>query len=678
MNRLTFLVICVVLVCIGAFRTPGHADPSPLSTPSASATPATSQSTQSAPQTTPSPAQETKLKTIVVTATRVAQPIDEIGTTVTVVPDRQMESQKIQSVGTALQQVPGVTVTQSGSPGTESDVSIRGASASQSLILIDGVEVNSGTTGAFDIGNLTTQNLNRIEVLRGAGGSLYGSQAIGGVVNILSQEGEGPPAATLLSQGGNSATQRQIATVSGAQGKLGFSGSVDYFSTEGFHLVNDNSDNLSLQGRLDYHPTDDTTVRGFARYIMSNVSLTNFTIPFGVPNNPTAHQRGEFMLYKGEVEHKFGERLVVRANGYYVRNQIRLNETPFLGFDGSEVDNIPEESRGAQIEAVYTWNENFRTVSGFDFRSLWARSDSTSVFAGTLSASNFTASQQQYAGYLEQQGTFLNGHLLATGGFRVDGNSQFGTEVSPSWSVLIPIAQLSTRLRGSYSEGFRAPSFDELYFPGFGNPNLKPEISSEYDGGFTTNFGELASLTATYFSRRVHDLIVTVPCPVGPGCQFGAMAGNAGRVDTQGVEIVPSITLYKGLNLSGSVTYLDETHVSASGATPTRVPKWSAQSLLQYIGNGMLFAHDQVVGSFAMTFVGDRDDITPVGTIQNHDAYYRFDLVASYALGRRWNYLQDEQVFTRISNLFDRTYSEAFGFRSPPINFVAGVKLDLQ
>src|SRR5262245_31464067 len=323
MNRLTFVVIWF-LVCIGAFRTPGYADPAPFSTPSTSPSPASAQSAQSAVPATPSPAQEARLKTIVVTATRVAQPIDQIGTTVTVVPYQQMESQKIHSVGTALQQVPGVTVTQSGSPGTESDVSIRGASPSQSLILIDGVEVNSATTGAFDIANLTTQNLNRIEVLRGAGGSLYGSQAIGGVVNILSQEGAGPPAATLLSEGGNSATQRQIATLSGAQGKLGFSGSVDYFSTEGFHLVNDNSDNLSLQGRLDYHASDDTTVRGFARYIKSNVSLTNFTIPFGVPNNPTAHQRGEFMLYKAEVEHKFGDRLVVHTNGYYVRNQIRL------------------------------------------------------------------------------------------------------------------------------------------------------------------------------------------------------------------------------------------------------------------------------------------------------------------------------------------------------------------
>ncbi len=675
MNRLALVLIAAFFLNIACAWGSASADPSP----SASPTPVTSKSQPSA-QASPAPSsQETRLKTVVVTATRVEQPISQIGTTVTVVSDEQMQSQKIQNVGTALQQVPGVNVTQSGSPGTETDVSIRGASASQSLIMVDGVEVNSGTTGGFDIANLTTDNLNRIEVLRGAGGSLYGSQAIGGVVNLLSQEGEGTPTASFLSEGGNSATSRQIATLSGSEGRLGFSGAVDYFSTEGFHLINDNSDNLSLQGRLDYHLTDDTTIRGFARYIASNVSLTNFTIPFGVPNNPTAHQRGEFMLYKSEVEHKFGDKLVVRTNGYFVRNQIRLNETPFTGFDGSEVDNIPEETRGAEFEAIYTWNQNFRTVGGFDFRDLWARSDSTSVFSGTPSINNFTANQQQYAGYLEQEGTFLDGHLVTTGGFRVDGNSQFGKEVSPSWSVLVPIERLATSLRGSYAEGFRAPSFDELYFPNFGNPNLKPEISSEYDGGFTTNFGERASFTATYFSRRVHDLIVAVPCPIGPGCLFGSLAGNAGRVDTQGVELVPSITLYKGLNLSGSVTYIGETHVSGtSGATPTRVPKWSAQSLLQYIGDGIFLPHDRVTGSFAMTFVGDRDDITPVGTIQNHDAYYRFDLVASYALGQRWDFLQDEEVFTRIQNLFDRDYSEAFGFRAPPINFVAGIKMDLQ
>ncbi|HEY6394018.1 MAG TPA: TonB-dependent receptor, partial [Candidatus Binataceae bacterium] len=438
---------------------------------------------------------EKKLKPVVVTATRIAEPIAEVGTTVTVVEDQQVEEQKIQDVATVLRQVPGVQVTQTGSPGAEADVSIRGASASQTLILLDGVEVNDGATGSFDISSLTTDNLDRIEVLRGAGGSLYGSQAIGGVVNILSQEGEGAPKLDFLSEGGNRATQRQDLSLNGSDGPLGYSGALSYFSTEGYRPINDSSDNLSGNLRLDYHLDDSTVVRGFARYTRSNVSLVNFSVASGIPLNPTAHQRGEFMLFNGEIEHRFGEHLLARANAFFVRTDLRLNQVPFPGFAGSEVDRVPDEVRGGDTEAVYTWKEGFNTLVGFDFKDRWVRSDSASVFPPfPLSTSLFRARRQEYAGYIEQEARFFDGHLLATGGMRVDGNSQFGEEVSPSWSVAIPVERISTTLRGSYSEGFRAPSFDELYFPDFGNPNQKPEISSEYDGGFTTTFGELASL----------------------------------------------------------------------------------------------------------------------------------------------------------------------------------------
>ncbi len=147
---------------------------------------------------------------MVVTATRIPQPIGEIGTTITVVEDPQIQAQKIDRVADVLREVPGVQVTQSGSPGSNTDVSIRGATPSQTLVLIDGVEVNAGATGSFDFANLPTDNLDRVEVLRGAGGSLYGSQAIGGVVNVLSQEGEGPPTASMLSEGGNRATSSKL------------------------------------------------------------------------------------------------------------------------------------------------------------------------------------------------------------------------------------------------------------------------------------------------------------------------------------------------------------------------------------------------------------------------------------------------------------------------------------
>ena len=669
--------------------------------PASASSPAQTQTQKASPQKKqasqpPTPAKKEeaqKLNPVVVTATKIPQPIGEIGTTITVVEDPQIEEQKIQLVQDVLRQVPGVQVTQTGSPGSETDVMIRGASASQTLVLIDGVEVNTGATGSFDFANLTTDNLDRIEVLRGAGGSLYGSQAMGGVVQLISQEGEGAPKASLLSDGGNRASTQQVATVSGADGNLGYSGALSYFSTEGYRPVNDSSDNLSGNLRLDYHLTDDTIIRGFARYYRANVSLADFSVANIPPisDNPTAHQRTEFMLFNGVIEHHFGENLVVTANAYFVRNQIRINEVPFADFAGSEVDRIPDETRGGLIEGIYTWCPGFRTVAGFDFKDRWVQDFGSDVFppSTTPSTTIFRARRQEYAGYVEQEGSFFNGHLLATGGFRVDGNSQFGKEVSPSWSVAIPITQISTTLRGSYSEGFRAPSFNELDFPGFGNPNLQPEISSEWDGGFTTTLGERASLTATYFSRRVKNLIVTVPCKFGPTCPFGSEAGNAARVDTQGVEVVPSVTLIKGLTLSGNVTVLDETHADSplnfakaflTPPRPLRVAKHTASALLQYVRSGSFLPRDKITANVNYIFVGDRDDITVSGVppIANHSAYNLVNAVLSYSLGVPLSHVHNEEVFARVNNLLDRNYSQAFGFKAPTITVLAGVKLDFE
>jgi outer membrane receptor protein involved in Fe transport len=429
------------------------------------------------------------------------------------------------------------------------------------------------------------------------------------------------------------------------------------------------------------------------------VSLANSSIFSGIANNPNAHQRNEFMLYKGEIDRKFGDHLVANISGYFVRDDLRLNALPFreqarvpFGSLHSESDHIPDETRGANLETIYTWVPGFRSLAGFDFKDRWVHSQSDLFFINPPFAlpgcepvskdfrclSIFNARRQEYAGYVEQEARLLNGHLIGTAGFRVDGNSQFGEEVSPAWSVAIPLPQYGLTLRGSYSEGFRAPDFDSLFFPGFGNPNLKPEISSEYDGGFTKTFGESVEFTANYFSRRVHNLIVAVPCAFNPtSCPDGALAGNAGRIDTQGVEIIPSAHPMRGVTLSGSVTILDETHVSVSPTIrPTRVPKYSAAGLVEYTRGEIIRGSDRFTTTLAYTFVGDRDDITATGGIRSHDAYHRFDLAATYSPGIRWGVVRNESVIARVQNVLDRNYSETFGFRSPPVNLMAGVKFD--
>lgn len=640
-----------------------------------------------APKITPKPSRHgsvaaPKLPPIIVvlTPTGMPDPLGQVGTTTSVVSQAQARIQQSHELPDLLQQVPGVQVTQSGSPGTVANVSIRGSTPAQSLIMLDGVPVNDSATGEFDISRIPTDGMERVEIVRGAGGALYGSQAIGGVVNLFTEEGSGPLKFSLLSEGGNRATQRQVANLNGAEGRLAYAATLSYFSTTGFRSVNDNSDNLSGVLRLDYHLDENTTFRGIARYTRANVSLPSFSIASGIPLNPSAHQRNEFMLYKGEIDRTFGRHLTTHISTFYVRDELRLNNEPFEGSASSESDHIPDETRGGIIDGIYAWSHDFRTLMGFSFLDRWVHSQS-SIFTlspppVSQSLTVFNARRQEYAGYVEQEGHFLHDHLIATGGFRIDGNSEFGKEVSPAWSVAIPLPYQLT-LRGNYAEGFRAPSFDELFFPGFGNPKLGPEISSEYDGGFTRRFGEIASLTTTYFSRRVHHLIVTVPCTVGPGCEFGATAANTGRVDTQGVEIVPVFTPGYGFRLSGSVTILDETHVSPSpNIRPLRVPKYSASGLAEYNRRELLMLGDHLTFALIYVFIGDRDDLTPTGSIENHDAYHRFDVAFSYSPGITWRDVRNIEVVAKVQNMLDRHYSEAFGFPAPPVNFVAGVKLE--
>jgi vitamin B12 transporter len=612
----------------------------------------------------------------VVTATRMEQPLDTVGTTVSVVESHQIQEQQIHAAGDVLRQVPGVVVEQSGSAGTQTDVSIRGSTSAQTLILMDGVGVDSGATGGFDMADVTSDDLDRIEVVRGAGGALYGSSAIGGVVNLITREGSGPLKLSYDGEGGNRATQRQSLVFDGAEGRLAYSGALSYFSTTAFRPRNASFDNLSGVARVDYHLSPDTKFTGFARYIRSNVSLVNFS-NFLTPVDPNAHQRNEFMLYNGVVTHQFSDRLDGRLSAFFVRNDLRINDTPFPANLTAQRDRVPDETRGTNMELHYKWGEGIRSLAGFDFKDRWVRSADLfdTVDPPAQFFTSFHARRQEYAGYLEQEGRLFNGMMLLTGGVRVDGNSEFGIEVSPSWAVAIPLERWGLTLRGSYSEGFRAPSFNELFFPDFGNPKLNPELSSEYDGGITKTFGETASFTATYFSRRVHSLIVAEPCTTFPGC---VEAANAGRVDTQGVELVPAVQLMRGLAFSGNLTVIDETHVSSSPEIrPLRVPKYAAFALLTYAHKSLWKIDDAVSANLAYYFVGDRDDIDQTtATIQNNAAYNRFDLTMAYDAGIRYGRIRGEEVYVRVQNLLDRHYNEVIGFPSPQVNFVAGVKVD--
>jgi vitamin B12 transporter len=629
--------------------------------------------------------QEKSLGTVVVTATRTEQPIEQATTSISVITGDEIDSRHAPAVIDVLRDVPGVDVSQAGSPGANASVFIRGANADQTLVLLDGVEVNSPTLGDFAFGILNTDNIDRVEVLRGAGGTLYGSEAIGGVVNVISRRGEGTPQFTLLNEGGNGDTQRHRLSFGGSENIVGCSGSLSYRSDGGFQPVNDDYTELASALRLDADVLEHGTLRGFFRYIDSNQGLVNnlnFLTPF--TPDPNARFSDELYLFKGEWEHRPVDNVTYRLAGSVVHDSETFTDPDALTSGGfSTYSRIPTQITTGEAQANYYTGNVGITTAGFEFQEKEARPKSTNVVfdpttgASTLQEQRFNASRSVYSGYLQQQLLLLDERLIGTGGFRVDSDESFGREVSASWSVGYlqdwdHTGRWATRFKGSYAEGFKAPTFNELFFPNFGNPDLNPETSSGYDGGVEQRlWGDWAGVDATYFSRRTKNLIEAALDPT-----TGLLiAENAGRADVQGVETGVTLEPLPRLTLRGTYTYLDFDVIGGSGTLVGR-PHNRMATVVRYQRSGLLQTDDALDLTTNVNFVGDRANFNPTTfTIVNNTNYTVTNATAAYSFPLQARWPNRLGLFTRIANMFDRDYQEVLGFQSPPINFVIGMSL---
>ena len=604
-----------------------------------------------------------QLEPVVVTATRAETPLKEVSTAVTVITQEDIQQQQAKTVAEALRNVPSLNVAQNGSRGTETSVFIRGASEDQTLVLIDGVEVNSVTLGKFDFANLTTENIERVEIVRGGGGTLYGSQAIGGVINIITKKGEGAPTASVSAEGGNGSTHREALSFSGSRGIVGFSGAVAYVDAGGFRPFNDGYRNFSTSLRLDASLLPQGALRGFLRYSGAEVGLFNNKNYIPVPD-PNARQLDDFVLVKGEWEHAPSGAFSYRVAGAYVKDNQRFFDEPDK-FDPIDftVARIPIEMKTGEFQGNYSWRDLSITTFGFEFEEKSADVRSNSNFG----PSAFNKSRDNFAYYLQERLRLLHERLFLTAGFRVDDNQDFGTQVTPSWSLVYLIPRSGTKLKGGFTAGFRAPTFNELFFPNFGNPQLGPELSSEWDVGFEQNlWGQRFSVETVYFSRRVKGLIE--PVLVDPK-NFIFQAQNLGRVDVQGVEVIPVLRLLPGLTLSGSFTFLD--FATKDGHLLHR-PSEQGTVRVTYQRPILRGTDDLLTFNLNLDVVGDRDDVDPLRGFRTNPMYARTDVAVSYTLPVNFLSFSRLTVYSKISNLFDRSYQEVLGFKSPPLNYLAG------
>lgn len=607
------------------------------------------------------PNREETFPPFVVISTRLETPEEDVTTSVAVINDKKIESRRAETVLEMLRDIPGVDVVQSGSRGNGTSVFIRGADSDQVLVLIDGVEVNSTTLGSFDFAHLTTENVERIEILRGAGGTLYGSQAIGGVINIITKKGDGPPELTLSAAGGNGWTHRQVATLRGSEGKFAYSLSASQLQTEGFRRFNDDYENITASGRLDYKFTDDTSLKGIFRFVKSDVGLfnsNNFVSPN--PGDPNAREELQQYLGKLEWEQRILKNWDYRVSGSIFKEITKDSDAPEPGsFDTRSRDAFRPKIITGEFQTNYRAQDWSTTTFGMEYK---LRQASTS--------GGIDRAIRNLAYYLQEQIQLFDRRLIVVPGIRLDDHQTFGTAWTPSFSAAYLFRNTGTKLKAGYAKGFKAPSLNELFFPAafgcpaFGNPDLGPEKSWELNAGVEQNvLHDRIKAGATYFHREVKDLIEARPIP---GNSLGCFrAENVGRARFDGVEWSLAIKLLSFLALNGQYTYLDW---DTANGTLARRPRHRGSVNLNY-------HQDALEVNLIANIVGKRDDFDAT-TFANvkQPGYARFDLAGSYLLPVHIPFVKSASLFGKIENLFNRSYAEVNGFRARPLNFLLGVQ----
>jgi len=650
-----------------------------------------------------------ELPEVVVTATRTQTQAEEATGSVSVISAKEVAERNQTFVGDALRGTPGLDVTEFGAPGQTTFATIRGANPDQVLVMLDGVDVNTTTVGLFDFANLTADNLDRVEVLRGAGGALYGSEAIGGVINVLSQRGSGPFQVFGAAQGGSAFTQHETVGINGAHGPFALSGSASYLATDGFQSLNSDYWNLSTAWRGDVDILPAGTFRTFVRYSESRTVLQNFDV-FQSRPDPTAYDRDNFFLAKGEWEHAPTDALSYRAAVSWVRDNFRYSGSQVDEDEGNQLETVashtPSEQTEAEGQVNYRWPEFALSTIGLEYREQWAEfplesggdSDEDEALAAMrrlrpralgpvrrdsdddeVPATTQRVNRSIVGLYGQEQLLFLDDTLRGGGGVRYDHYDGFGDQVTASGSGSYLIRPTQTRLRVSYAQGFRAPTFDEL-LGSAGNENLEAETSWEIDAGVTQDLlDSRLRFESTYFYRDVHNLIeeVTDELPPVAGVPEEEHAQNVPTSRFQGVELSARTQPLPWLTLGANYTYLN--FVTPSGALVNRPRHRGTVSATGHWGD-VFTAGDRATATTLVYLVGRRDSPNPYNEDEpfspaSLSGYGRVDVALAYHFT---GMLSGLSATTTARNLFNKNYSESIGFPAPGANFLAGVRYEFR
>jgi vitamin B12 transporter len=595
-----------------------------------------------------------RLDPVVVTATMVATPQEKIGATVSVVTGEEITQYNYDRIEDVFRQVPGVEVQTTGSPGKTTSLSIRGGGPQRSLVLIDGLRTASPTLGSTDIAEITIDSIDRIEIVRGPQSTLYGADAITGVVNIITKKGQGAPSASVWVEGGNYNTFREQLNVQGAFGAFNFNVTGSQFNTGG-NLPHDDSAQTALSGRVGYDFPWKGELSLIGRYSDLDLELPIFsTIPPPTVFDPDATNQIETGLYNIKYTQPIFNWWNLSASFGQWFNNSNFRDTPSPG-DITTISKINTSRIQGDVLSTFTipkWN----TLSlGWEYRSESGTNNTTGTFPTDFSATLDTLA------FFGQDEVSLFDRLFLGGGLRWEDNNQFGSSLTGRASAVLVIKETGSKLRFAWGQGFRAPTINDLFFPGFANPDLKPEQSTSWEIGVDQRlWRDRIRFGATYFKQDFTDLIQFVFDPT----TFFVVPENVGRARIQGVEAYASFDPFDWIGFYVNYTYLDATDLDTNQQL-RRVPRNTVNTgvMLTPFSRLSLFMQANVVSSqFESEFA------------PRNPGYFRIDTGGTLVLLGQHGRLNRLELTLRIQNLTNQSYDEVLGFPAPGINALAGLR----
>lgn len=599
---------------------------------------------------------KSEIEELVVTGTHVPLAHEEIGSSYTIITAKDIAQRQAILVSDLLREIPGFSVSRSGVVGSQTQVRVRGSEANHLLVLIDGIEANDVVSSEFDFAHLLTSNIERIEIIRGPQSALYGSDALAGVINIITKKGQGITQLSSTIEVGLPNMLYLDSNVSAGTDNYYYNLQGSYLKSAGHNIAlngdeNDDYNNATFSLNIGANPVDNLKFDLVARHVSAENETDNSNTGIAIDADESGTVSQTYL--RGQIAYN------TKKNSWQHLLNISLNQTNNDSFTGITRSYL----RGKKVSVDYQTNFYFQTQS----------TSQVLIFSADHETNSF---QQDFFGKQKHnlQSTGIVGayeinfakQIFFSSSIRRDNNSDFKNSITHRHTLAYILPSLNMRLHGSYGTGIKNPTFFERFgfspaFPFIGNSNLTPEKSKSWDIGIDQSiWSEKITIGLTYFHANLQDEIVAT---------FITAENSNGTSNREGIEVTTDIQLINNIKLKTTYTW---THSQQEGTQrEVRRPRHLASLNIAYTSPNKIAKIN-----VNTTFTGQQQDnifraplfIPETVTL---DDYILVNIATSYAISPKTS------VYGRIENLFDKKYQDVFSFATPGITGIIGLKMAL-